>query len=72
MDSIPALPTDPKRIPVPGFGVFVRTSLASTKVETDLCCLMGCYSLDSSITPNPSATVQLAAMKNRTRGYSIN
>ena len=32
MDSITSLPTDPKRIPVPGFGVFVRTSLASTKV----------------------------------------
>lgn len=32
MDEIPFLPTDPKKIPVPGFGVFVRTSLASTKV----------------------------------------
>ena len=41
------------------------------QVETDLCCLMGCYSLDSSVTPNPSATAQLAAMKNRNRGYSM-
>ena len=37
MDSIPYLPTDAKKIPVPGFGVFARTSLASTKVITLHC-----------------------------------
>jgi S-adenosylmethionine decarboxylase len=48
VESIPELPTDPKLIPVSGLGLYVRTSLASTKVETDLCCLMGCYSLDDT------------------------
>ena len=50
IDSMVELPTDPKKIGVPGWGVFTRTSLASTKVETDLCCLMGCYSLDRNAT----------------------
>ena len=45
IDSMVELPTDPKKINVPGFGLYTRTSLASTKVETDLCCLMGCYAL---------------------------
>ena len=45
IDSMVELPTDPKKINVPGFGMYARTSLASTKVETDLCCLMGCYTL---------------------------
>ena len=43
MDSIPSLPTDNKKIPVPGFGVFVRTSLASTKVRAKMYnCVMYC------------------------------
>jgi len=44
---IPELPTNAKTIQVPSFGSFSRTSLSSTRVETDLCCLMACYSFDT-------------------------
>lgn len=53
---IPELPTNAKRIEVPAFGSFSRTSLASTRVETDLCCLMACYSLDTSAPITTSAS----------------
>lgn len=54
---IPELPTNAKRIEVPSFGSFSRTSLASTRVETDLCCLMACYSLDAAPSLTNSASV---------------
>lgn len=41
------LPTDATSIMLPGFGNFTRTSMSSTKVDLELCCMMGCYSLDS-------------------------
>lgn len=45
---IPDLPTNAKRIEAPAWGSYSRTSLASTRVETDLCCYMACYTLDAS------------------------
>lgn len=43
------LPMDPKVIMVPGFGKYSRNAFSSTKVESELCCQMGCYSLDVPI-----------------------
>ena len=61
IDSMVELPTDPKKIAVAGFGVYARTSLASTKVETDLCCLMGGYALDPSVNRAAAAAAVVAA-----------
>jgi S-adenosylmethionine decarboxylase len=65
ISSIPELPTDPRNINIPGFGSFVRTSLASTKVETELCCLMACYSYDNY------AAEDTVVMEKRERGLSV-
>jgi S-adenosylmethionine decarboxylase len=70
VDSMVELPTDPKKIAVPGFGVFARTSLASTKVETDLCCLMGCYALDPTADTKGALPVQAAGVKRHTHARS--
>jgi hypothetical protein len=45
--SLKSQPTDLTSIPLPGYGVFVRTSVSSTKVDIELCCAMACFSLDS-------------------------
>lgn len=61
INNIPELPTDPRKIALPGHGSYARTSLSNTKVESELNCLMGCYSFegDSAVVP-------------RDRGYSFN
>lgn len=75
------LPTDPKFIALPGFGTFVRTSLSFTKVENELSCLMGCFSLEFASLPPPvaasvpigtttTALLHSAARPARDRGYS--
>jgi S-adenosylmethionine decarboxylase len=46
IDNIPNLPTDAKFIYLPGSGDYLRTSVSSTKVDLDLCCLMACYTFD--------------------------
>lgn len=46
--SMHELPTDLRRIELPGVGNFVRTSLSSTKVATDELCLMACYCVEES------------------------
>lgn len=74
---IPELPTNAKRIEVPSFGCFSRTSLASTRVETDLCCLMACYTLDPAPTLTNSSSVgalpfvPLTSPLHRDRGMSF-
>jgi len=49
----PGLPTESRVIGNPGSGQYVRTSLSSTKVESDLCCMMAGYSLDASASVSP-------------------
>jgi S-adenosylmethionine decarboxylase len=74
--SMVELPTDPKYITMPGFGAYTRTSLSFTKVEIDLSCLLGCYSLED-IKPSsiPSVTslanlIGAVPAKERRRTYS--
>jgi len=74
--SIPELPTNAKRIEVPSFGSFSRTSLSSTRVETDLCCLMACYSFDvapilTASTSHSSLSSVSAVSSPRERGMSL-
>jgi S-adenosylmethionine decarboxylase len=52
--SLPELPTDPRKIVVAGQGGFTRTSLSSSNVDTELCCLMACYTLTEG--PSLSST----------------
>lgn len=79
--SMAELPTDPKFIALPGFGTFIRTSLSFTKVENELSCLMGCFSLEATPIPIPvtavapigtttTALLHSAARPARDRGYS--
>lgn len=63
IESILELPTNARQIMIPGLGIFNRTSLASTKVETELCCLMGCYSFEPMLSLNTAPR--------RDRGYSV-
>eukprot|EP00607_Mallomonas_marina_P000670 CAMPEP_0182429322 /NCGR_PEP_ID=MMETSP1167-20130531/25687_1 /TAXON_ID=2988 /ORGANISM="Mallomonas Sp, Strain CCMP3275" /LENGTH=407 /DNA_ID=CAMNT_0024612771 /DNA_START=224 /DNA_END=1447 /DNA_ORIENTATION=+ len=42
------LPTNSRNIQNGNSGVYFRTSSSSTKVESDLVCMMGCFSLESS------------------------
>lgn len=53
IDELAALPTDKKKIPLPGLGEYKRSSVSSTQVNNDLSCLMGCYSLDYCCLPLP-------------------
>ena len=46
--SMTERPMDARRILLHGVGVYSRTSLSSTRVENDLSCLMGCYTLDDT------------------------
>jgi len=81
--SIPELPFDSKSIFLPGNGSYNRTSLSSTKVESDLCCMMACYSFSefkslpsrvpssSELAEFTSAPVSLEAVTPRARGYSL-
>jgi len=46
INSMPELPSDPRRINLPAWGQYVRTSCSSTKVEAELCCIMAVYSLE--------------------------
>lgn len=72
VNGIQELPMDPRQILVPGFGTYTRTSLASTKVETELCCFMGCYSLDPNSPAKPADTARLSSAGSiRDRGYSL-
>jgi S-adenosylmethionine decarboxylase len=78
VDALPELPTDPKIIPVTSLGMYKRTSLASTKVEADLCCMMGCYSLDDSnknVNPAdvaPAIDCSLSSANRRTSSDHLN
>lgn len=42
------LPMKSKIISIPSLGQYVRSAISSTKVESELSCHMGCYSLDKS------------------------
>lgn len=51
IDGLKQLPTDVQCLPIPGFGTFTRTSVSSTKVDQELCCMMACYSLQPGAVP---------------------
>ena len=44
--SMPEVPTDLRRVELPGLGNYVRTSMSSTKVEAEQCCMMACFCLE--------------------------
>jgi len=46
VNELKSLPTDQKKICLPNFGNYSRTSMSSTVVDNDLCCLMACYAGD--------------------------
>lgn len=46
--TLKSLPTDTSSINLPAYGVYVRSSVSSTRVDLDLQCLMACYTLDDS------------------------
>ena len=73
--QVPEMPTNAKRIEVPSFGSFSRTSLSSTRVETDLCCFMACYTMDASSilasSASHSSMAAAAAGVPRDRGMSL-
>lgn len=46
VDGMSSLPTDARGICLPGLGNYSRTSMSSTQIDNDLCCLMACYTLD--------------------------
>lgn len=82
LNSIPELPTDPRSIVLPSFGEYSRTSLSSTKVETELCCLMACYSLNDTMSMGlgkSASSNRLSAqpsgfkvpIRRKERGYSL-
>ena len=48
VDVLESRPTDLKKVVVPSVNTYSRTSMSSTVVETDLCCMMACYSSEPS------------------------
>jgi S-adenosylmethionine decarboxylase len=54
IDGIPTLPTEQRTICLPTLGSYSRTSVSSTKIDRDLCCLMAVYTFESEI-PLPSS-----------------
>jgi S-adenosylmethionine decarboxylase len=59
LDSLKAgLPTDATSFVLPKHNlVYTRTSVSSTKVDVELCCLMACYSLvPTAVTPTRAVT----------------
>ena len=72
VDNLATLPTDVKSIPLPLYGTYSRTSVSSTVVETDLCCLMACYRLEAPTSVSPQvARQQQRAVLRRERGHSL-
>lgn len=51
--SMMELPTDMRRIDLPGIGAFVRTSQSSTKIATECCCYMAVYTLETNAPMTP-------------------
>jgi len=69
------LPTDNRRIELPGvLGTYARTSVASTKVESQTVCLMACFSKLSEeslfLIPSTNSMVSLASGVGLTRTLS--
>lgn len=57
-------PTDSRQISCPGMGPharYLRTSASSSKVQLELCCLMGCYALETAPTPGAVAAASSTA-----------
>jgi S-adenosylmethionine decarboxylase len=84
VDSMEELPTDLRRLPlstpVKTYGAdsaeikatgYVRTSMSSTKVGTELCCMMSTYALDVKPHVMKVAGDGMASSSRRARGYSL-
>jgi len=71
--SLPELPTDPRRIEIPGFGIYKRTSVSSSHLEKDLFGAMGCFILQENALPGSSRPlVRGVSIGNlRERGFSM-
>jgi S-adenosylmethionine decarboxylase len=61
IDGLKCLPTNVTSIVLPGYGVYNRTSLSSTKVDSELCCLMACYSLVPFPATGNAAAIRVVA-----------
>lgn len=61
------VPMGAKMIKVSNAGTYVRNAFSSTKVESEMCCQMGCYSLDKGV---PSS-LSMNDLRARDRGDSI-
>ena len=70
VERLRSLPTDSKSIPLPLYGNYERTSVSSTVVETDLCCLMACYKLERDTVGSASIPLK-TALQSRERGHSM-
>jgi len=53
------LPMDPKVVHVGNVCKYVRNAYSSTKVESEMCCHMGCYSMESPINYDLSSSTTL-------------
>jgi len=60
IDSMKSLPTDSRKILVPSVGSYNRTSLSSTKVDMELCCMMACFGKESAPMSRSASQVALA------------
>jgi S-adenosylmethionine decarboxylase len=77
--SMTELPTDMRRIDLPGVGSFVRTSQSNTKIATECCCFMAVYTIETATTATPRSsnkemsreTSSNSLLAKRPRGYSV-
>ena len=73
------IPIDSRMISVSGHGKYIRTSMSSTKVESDFCCMMACFSLEGTVSSGSEKVVAALSarvppatgMRNKPRGYSL-
>ena len=62
------IPMESKNIFAPMAGTYIRSAVSSTKVESELCCQMGCYSLDKTLLPTDA---MMKACRSRERLDSV-
>mmetsp|Transcript_8220 Transcript_8220/g.7360 ORF Transcript_8220/g.7360 Transcript_8220/m.7360 type:complete len:418 (+) Transcript_8220:61-1314(+) len=62
------LPMSHKSILVPSAGCYNRSTMSSTSVESEVCCYMGCYSIDDRKVISPQ---EITEARLRDRGESI-
>lgn len=71
-EVLKSLPTDSSSINLPSFGVYSRSSVSSTRVDLDLQCLMGCYTLDnSSVMPSVCSAQGMASLSSKLEKIAV-